>query len=380
MPIQLRLTFYLILTLISLTSHGQESALDTVSIDEIVITATQTEVLKSRIPVSITTVDSAAIASSGRTSLLSAITGRVPGLFVTQRGVSGYGVAEGGSGQISVRGLGGSPNTQVLVLVNGHPQFMGLMGHPLPDTYVSADADRVEVVRGPASILYGSNALGGVVNIITRRQEQEGLHGSGHLSFGTHNSQGYAGQIGYRKKGFSTLVSVNHDRTDGHRGDSSAFWITNGYISASYEISRHLKADAYFSFARFEAADPGFDSIVAGTDAVLRGRRGAVANIYRGFGGLSVANTWERTQGKVSVFYNFGEHEISNGFHSNDLAWGLNAFQAVKLFKGNTLTLGIDNSYFGGKAENVKVNRLLGDTLLAESGAYLWFSSLFLPC
>ncbi|HAY30758.1 TonB-dependent receptor plug domain-containing protein, partial [Alistipes sp.] len=43
---------------------------------------------------------------------------------------------------------------------------MGLMGHPLADSYQSMNAERVEVVRGPASILYGSNAMGGVVNII----------------------------------------------------------------------------------------------------------------------------------------------------------------------------------------------------------------------
>ena len=84
--------------------------------------------------------------------------------------------ASGAAGGISIRGIGGSPNTQMLVLIDGHPQFMGLMGHPLPDAYVASDVERVEVVRGPASILYGTNAMGGVINIITRavykRQEQ----------------------------------------------------------------------------------------------------------------------------------------------------------------------------------------------------------------
>lgn len=356
---------------VSCLTLAHASTSDTISIDEIVVTGTQVGVLKTQIPVSISVVDSGAIATSGRSSLLSAVSGRVPGLFVTQRGVAGYGVARGAAGQISVRGLGGSPNTQVLVLVNGHPQFMGLMGHPLPDTYVSADADRVEVIRGPASILYGSNALGGVVNIITRQQEQEGFHGLGHISYGSYNSQRYAGQLGYRKNGFSTLVSVNHDYSDGHRGDSSHFRITNGYINTSYEFNRHLKADAYFSFARFEAADPGFDSIAAGLESTQRGRRGAVANIDRGFGGLTMSNTWKRTQGKISMFYNFGEHDISDGFHSNDIAWGVNAFQALKLFEGNTLTLGIDNSYFGGKAEKTTLNKVLADTLFTESGIYL---------
>lgn len=45
---------------------------------------------------------------------------------------------------------------------------MGLMGHPIADAYQSLMAERVEVLRGPASVLYGSNAMGGVVNIVTR--------------------------------------------------------------------------------------------------------------------------------------------------------------------------------------------------------------------
>jgi hypothetical protein len=64
--------------------------------------------------------------------------------------------------------LGGNPTTGVLMLIDGHPQFMGIMGHPLPDSYVASDVERVEVIRGPASILYGTNAMGGVINIITK--------------------------------------------------------------------------------------------------------------------------------------------------------------------------------------------------------------------
>ena len=45
---------------------------------------------------------------------------------------------------------------RVLVLIDGHPQYMGMMGHPLPDVYELAMAEKIEVVRGPASLLYGS--------------------------------------------------------------------------------------------------------------------------------------------------------------------------------------------------------------------------------
>jgi outer membrane receptor for ferrienterochelin and colicin len=67
------------------------------------------------------------------------------------------------------------------MLIDGHPQFMGIMGHPLPDSYVASDAERVEVIRGPASILYGTNAMGGVINIITKSRQKKVLSGNAHV-------------------------------------------------------------------------------------------------------------------------------------------------------------------------------------------------------
>ena len=119
------------------------------------------------------------IVRGGRSSLLPALSEQVPGLFITGRGVMGFGVSGGASGQMNLRGVGGGasggPTTGLLVLIDGQPQYMGLMGHPVADAYQSLLAERVEVTRGPASVLYGSNAMGGVVNIITRKPAQDGV-------------------------------------------------------------------------------------------------------------------------------------------------------------------------------------------------------------
>lgn len=63
----------------------------------------------------------------------------------------------------------------LLVLIDGHPQYMGLFAHPISDAYQSFLAERVEVLRGPASVLYGSNAMGGVINIVTRKMQEDGM-------------------------------------------------------------------------------------------------------------------------------------------------------------------------------------------------------------
>lgn len=139
----------------------QSAVSDTIDIEELVVTGTKTEVARKYIPLTISRVSREVFQQASESALLPFLSEEVPGLFVTERGISGFGVATGAAGQLNMRGLGGNPTTQVLILLDGHPQFMGLMGHHLPDAYVSSDVERVEVIRGPASFLYGSNALGG---------------------------------------------------------------------------------------------------------------------------------------------------------------------------------------------------------------------------
>lgn len=167
---------YLRYTLLSLIicfslaySQSQKSdSTKTYHSEPVVVTGTQEGLSRKYVPASVSVVTSADLQSSGEISLLDALSEEVPGLFVPQRGLIGYGI-ENSAGTISIRGLGGNPTTEVLVMIDGIPQFMGLYGHPLSDSYLSEDAARVEVIRGPGSMLYGTNAMGGVINIITKR-------------------------------------------------------------------------------------------------------------------------------------------------------------------------------------------------------------------
>lgn len=338
---------------------------DTISLNEVVVTGTTVRVNRHNIPMAVTVVNNLQIRESNETSLLPALNGRVPGLFVTERGVMGFGVAANAAGQISIRGIGGSPTTGVLMLIDGHPQFMGIFGHPLPDSYIASDVERVEVIRGPGSILYGSNAMGGVINIITRKQEQEGVAANAHFMYGSYNTQKYMGSVGFRKEGFSLFASVNRDQTDGHRANSE-FGITNGYIKAGFELSPSVNLSTDFSLLSFATTDPGPDTI----NAV----KGNTLDIRRGYWSFTADNSFNSLSGSMKLFWNFGEHRISDGFHSNDANYGLNIFQAVKLFKGNTLTLGADYLRYGGRAENEKAMGGAGivfkDTMLYDAGVY----------
>lgn len=340
---------------------------DTIQIEEVVITGTPVKVSRNNVPMSVSVVTQAAIEESDESALLPVLNGRVPGLFVTERGVTGFGVAAGSAGQISIRGIGGNPTTGVLMLIDGHPQFMGIMGHPLPDSYVASDAERVEVIRGPASILYGTNAMGGVINIITKKQTLEGIHGNARVSYGSFKTQKYMGSVGYKKDKFSAFISANHDQTDGHRPNSE-FKITNGYTKLGYNISDHFYATADFSMAAYEAADPGPDTINA--------KPGERIDIKRGYGAFTLQNEIEKASGSFRFFYNFGEHDITDGFHSLDNNFGINFYESLHLFEGNSLTAGIDYNQYGGMAENLKAmggkGIVFADTSITEFGSYLF--------
>jgi iron complex outermembrane recepter protein len=334
---------------------------DTVSLDEVVITGTTVKVNRNCVPMAVSVVSTRQINESIETALLPVLNGRVPGLFVTERGILGFGVSTGAAGQISIRGIGGSPTTDVLMLIDGHPQFMGIFGHPLPDSYVASDVEKVEVIRGPASILYGSNAMGGVINIITKKQTEDGFHGNAHLMFGSYNTQKYMVSAGYKKKNLSLFASVNHDKTDGHR-DNSDFNITNGYIKIGYELDKKIDLCADLSLAHFNAGDPGPDTLNA-----VPGNR---LCITRGYGSLTINNNYEKYSGTVKLFYNFGEHKISDGFHSNDKNYGVNIYETARLLKGNNITIGADYLEYGGKAENETFVSLITDTTVYEAGFY----------
>ena len=344
------------------------------NIDEVVVTATRASVNRSNVPMTISVVNREEIEESSESALLPILSEYVPGMFVTQRGVTGFG---SGSGAISMRGVGGSPTTELLVLIDGHPQYMGIMGHHLPDAYVASDVEKVEVIRGPASILYGSNAMGGVINIITRKQDKDGYSVNGQVMYGSYNTQKYMANGGFKKGKFSSFLSINHDQTDGHRPNSD-FSITNGYIKLGYKLNEHFQMWGDASLASYKAQDPG---------TVMNPLIDNLADIFRGVASLTIENNHDKVSGALKFFYNFGNHKINDGyyegdspkdyfFRSKDHNYGITFYESFRLLPGNLITAGIDYKNFGGKAWDDYTDAnpdlvLLPDTSLYELAGYV---------
>lgn len=327
-------------------------------IDEVVVTGTRNETDVRHLSQTVTVVDRSKIDRSLQSSLLPVLTEQVPGLFVTARGIMGYGVSGGAAGSISLRGLSGG-TARLMVMIDGHPQYAGIFGHPIADAYQSFLAERVEVLRGPASVLYGSNAMGGVINIVTRKMQGDGVKTNVRAGYGSYNTLETELTNRIRKGRFSSVVSGSYNRTDGHRPDMG-FEQYGGYAKLGYEMTDNWNVWGDVNVTHFNASYPG----PAGAPLVDGDQR-----ITRGMTALAVENHYEKTSGAVSFFYNWGHHWINDGytpsagegpkderFLSNDNMMGVSLYQSARLFKGNRTTLGFDWFRYGGHAWNEYVS------------------------
>lgn len=345
----MKLFAHVTLLVLGLSLYGIAQPVDSskvYTLNPITVTATKTEVPRNLVSPSISVISQDILDKQPQKSVFSIISQQLPSVFVTERGPIGFGVNTP-AGQTFIRGIGGSPNTNVLTLIDGRPQYMGLFGHPVNDSYLSAHIERVEVIRGPASLLYGTNAMGGVVNLITAKGDRTGISGKANITYGTYNTRHTGLRLGYQDDRWSATTSFTNIHTDGHRPYSS-YTGNSGYLKTSYSISEEYSVSIDGSITKFNTYDPG----------TLRSPKiNDWMNIRRGYVGASFDNSFERVKGGVRFLYNFGHHELSpyygnNNWVSDDFVATLSAYQSVTLSNTTTITGGITYDQFGGRGKN----------------------------
>ena len=283
--------------------------------------------------------DAVAIDRTGARTVFDAVEKLVPGAFVTHRGVLGYGISSNGTGQISIRGVGESPNAAVLIVVDGRPDFQGEMGHPLPDFFSLTDVGRVSVTEGPASVLYGSNAMGGVVEIdpIQPSAQNETRLTASLGSFLT-------GQ--YRLSNGGTLGRFYYDVTGGishTNGDReySHFREGDGSVLLGYDPSDHWKTKVEGRYGHFLVEDPG---------PVGEPSQANYAAVGRGGFSLDFDDAYGRMYGAIRIYGSYGRNFISDGFRSIDDSTGVRFDQNFALTPTLLIEVGSDDMHYGGEA------------------------------
>ena len=196
------------------------SAEDTVKLDQLVITATRHPAPQQEVGSSLTVIDHLEISRRRHVTALELLR-TVPSVTITQ---------SGGPGKVASALLRGGNASHTLILIDGVRVNATTTGSFDLADILSENIERIEVLRGNQSSLYGSEAMGGVINIITKKGA-DGTDSQARVEMGTHDHR--RGTLSLRggdaRYDFSSTVS---------------YWETDG-VSAASEEAGHTEDDGY---------------------------------------------------------------------------------------------------------------------------------------
>ncbi len=334
----------LILLLLQVVTFGYIDTLDVYYFDQVVVTGTRTETRMNELPQTLSVLRNNLLENQEQQPLLNIVSDNIPGVFVSKRTNVGYGVSSGSGGNISMRGVGSFPNTQVLVLIDGRPDVMGLFGHPLGDAYMANNVEKVEVIRGPASVLYGSNAMGGVINIITKEVTEDGMSIHMPVKYSSFNTTDLGINQRFGKGDFGYSISGGYKSSDGFREKGKDDYESkNLNFTANYKINNQFKAKANLYLSDYEVWDPG---------QITNPFTDHVFDILRTGGDITLQHSHGQWSGNLKVHHNFGQHDILDGsdYESSDYMTGVILTETYSYAKGSNVTIGLDGRQLGGKA------------------------------
>ena len=288
-------------------SFGADEVFD---LDEIIVTATKTPRLLKDVPGSVALITREQIEKQHADDLGDYLRG-VAGLETIR-----YGSIEGSTG-IHLRGL---YSEQTLVLVDGRVLNSPSRGSADISSVPIENIERIEVVRGPISSLYGANALAGVVNIITKAPPEKFTNEIS-FSYGGWDTIATSLRSGGTFGNFGFLVTPYNRQSAGHR-DNSAF--------------NNIGLDTRFDFTAGGAdvaLSAGWEQIISGAPGAEPSADPALRTTSQTMFGnddvSSLVNSAKKTKHHINVRLDFGAFKITNWFNDSDedshtelLSWG----------------------------------------------------------
>lgn len=176
---------------------------ENIRLDEIVVTATRNGVQRSQIPAAVTVITEEDI-SEKNSSTVADILKEIPGLDVAQ---------QGGPGKTTSVFIRGAESRHTLVLIDGiRVNSPTTGGFDFADLNVN-DIERIEIIRSPLSTLYGSDAIGGVIQIFTKKAHTS----SGSMSFesGSYDTEREDVSTSLKKERYDLNITASHLKTEG---------------------------------------------------------------------------------------------------------------------------------------------------------------------
>ncbi|OQP62625.1 hypothetical protein A3860_26810 [Niastella vici] len=374
-------------TTTALCQHVQTDTVKTQTLGQVVITATRTEVLSNKTPQSITVISRKDIENTGATEFTDLLKKNASVNIVQYPGLLA------GTGIRGFRPQTGGLNQRVLLLIDSRPAGTGNLA-----TINPSDIERIEVLKGPASALYGSQAMGGVVNVITRksagaiRSSVSAEYGSFQTFKGTVTTGGNITEkldfdlsftsfdrnknmkLGngnvfrkllhadtYTANYLDSPVVIDDKRSDGLRREYTRLNYNTGSVRVGYQLTSNWKLNA--KAERFVAKN-----VESPSDIFYGNAQPSTKDIERYNGEFSITGTLGKQEVSVRAYAasekNFNNTLVSGGnlivpylsFQSKAEWTGVQLKDVVKLGH-HTLIVGIDHNRATTTSQSYNANR-----------------------
>lgn len=331
--------------LIGSMALAQKDSSKTPLLDEVVVTATKAPKKLSETGKVVTVINRQQIERSGGKDLAQ--------LLNEQTGLSINGANSNPGKDKSVFLRGASPNYTV-ILLDGVPLSdpSGLGGAYDLRLLPMSQVERIEILKGSQSTLYGSNAIAGVINIITRKATSNQTQGSGLVSYGSYNTMKGNADFNKRGKIFEYDVNYQYLSTDGIAEAKDTLgtknfpkngFTQNGFqANLGFNVNQHFKISPYYRYTEFKGtySNGAFSGGNNPYSAVLN-NTGLIANYNYAKGTISANYGYDFTNRTYSFGtylgrFHHAEALISHTFNENVQFIGGASFQSFSIVTSDT--------------------------------------------
>jgi len=321
-------------------SIGQLAAAP-LDLEQQVVTATRTAQTAQQSLAAVTVLDRERIERSQAASLPELLK-QVPGVSLANNG---------GPGKSTALFMRGTESDHVLVMIDGIKiGSVSAGGAALQDLPLEL-IERIEVVRGPRSSLYGSEAIGGVIQIFTRKGQGQGVKPFFSAGYGTHDTYtGSAGVSGGDGRGWYSLgvsgsdtdgINVKSADTSGYERDADGYRNLSATLSAGYRFDNGLELDANLLQAK---SHNDYDSVNRARTSGFGANADGESRVFGTRARFSPLEPWRvtlqagRSEDKSDA-YQDGQFYSRFDSRRDTLSWQ----NDVELAAGHTLILGADH-------------------------------------
>ena len=306
------------------------------NLDEITVTGTRTPKMLKDAPVITRLITTRDLKRFNAATIKDVLETELPGMEFSQQ--------ESGGTTINIQGLGGK---YILFLVDGERMAGEFYGNIDYNRLNIDNIKQIEIIKGGASALYGSNAVGGVINIITKEVEKP-LEAHAGASYGSLNEQRYTTSFGFKHKKISSLTSMVYKQKDSYSLTDTTGEKT--YIEGGHDLSFDEKL-TWSPSEKFNFIGKGsyYSRSVNNSQNIL------LKDHYRDYGSTAKAKWSLATNQDLTFSYDFDQYKKydyytqrtanSSELNYKDTQHTGRALHNLTINKGNILTTGAEYFY-----------------------------------